>query len=116
MQLLFASRKADAEVVYGKTGTVTIRAKAATTNDEFVSLKQQVSDLIAVVKANYVWDSIKRIDDKMSKRMTIKTEKAKCLGQMDILVAQGHQKIINLCNHCETNLHGSVIIVGDGPT
>ena len=39
MQLLVASRKAEAEVVDGKTGTVTIKAKAATTNDELVSLK-----------------------------------------------------------------------------
>ena len=32
-----------------------IKAKAATTNDKLVSLKQQVSDLVAVVKANHVW-------------------------------------------------------------
>ena len=53
-QLLVASRKAEAEVVDCKTGTVTIIAKTATTNDELVSLKQQVSDLVAVVKANHV--------------------------------------------------------------
>ena len=33
MQLLVASRKVEAEVVSSKTGTVTIKAKAATTND-----------------------------------------------------------------------------------
>ena len=48
MQLLVASQKAEAEVVNGKTVTVTIKAKAATTNDELVNLKQQVSDLVAV--------------------------------------------------------------------
>ena len=42
------SRKAEAEVVDGKTETVTIKAKAAAINDELVSLKQQVSDLVAV--------------------------------------------------------------------
>ena len=54
MQLLVAARKAEAEVGYRRTGTVIIKAKAATTNDELVSLKQQVSDLVAVVKANHV--------------------------------------------------------------
>ena len=37
----------------GKSGTITIKAKAATANDELVSLKQ-VSDLVAVVKAYHV--------------------------------------------------------------
>ena len=37
----------------GKSGT-TNKVKAATANDELVSLKQQVSDLVAVVKANQV--------------------------------------------------------------
>ena len=54
MQLLVAARKAEAEVGNSRTGTVTIKAKAAATNDELVSLKQQVSDLVAVVKANHV--------------------------------------------------------------
>ena len=48
-----------------------IEGKTATTNDELVSLKQQVSDLVAVVKANYVSDSIKKNTQKMSKGMTI---------------------------------------------
>ena len=38
----------------GKLGTMTIKAKAVTANDELVSLKQQVSELVAVVKDNYV--------------------------------------------------------------
>ena len=53
-QLIVAARKAEAEVSGGKSGTMTIKAKVATTNDELVSLKQQVSDLVAVVKANHV--------------------------------------------------------------
>ena len=54
MQLLVAARKAEAEVGDSRTGTVTIKAKAATTDDELVNLKQQVSDLVAVVKAKHV--------------------------------------------------------------
>ena len=38
-QLLVAAMKAEAEVGNSKTGTVTIKAKAATTNDELVTLK-----------------------------------------------------------------------------
>ena len=53
-QLLVATRKAEAEVSDGKSGTMTIKIKAATANDELVSLKQQVSDLLAIVKANQV--------------------------------------------------------------
>ena len=33
---------------------MTIKSKAATANDELISLKQQVSDLVAVVNANNV--------------------------------------------------------------
>ena len=51
-QLLVAARKAETEVRDGKSGTMTIKVKAATANDKLVSLKQQVSDLVAVVKAN----------------------------------------------------------------
>ena len=53
-QLLVAAMKAEAEVTNSKTGTVTIKAKPAMTNDELVSLKQQVSNLIAVVKGNQI--------------------------------------------------------------
>ena len=53
-QILVAARKAEAKVSDGKSGTTTIKAKAATGNDELVSLKQQVSYLVAVVKANQV--------------------------------------------------------------
>ena len=53
-QLLVAARKAEAEVSYGKSGTMTIKTEAATANDELVSLKQQVSDLVAVVKVYHV--------------------------------------------------------------
>ena len=48
-QLLVATRKADVEVSDSKLGTMTIKAKAATANDELISLKQQVPDLVAVV-------------------------------------------------------------------
>ena len=53
-QLFVAARKAEAEVIHGKSETMTIKAKAVTENDALVSLKQQVSDLVAVVKANQV--------------------------------------------------------------
>ena len=38
---------------------MTIKAIAAIANDELISLKQQVSDLVAVVKANHVQGSPK---------------------------------------------------------
>ena len=53
-QLLVAARKAEAEVSDNKLGTMTNKAKTAIANDELVSLKWQVPDLVAVVKANYV--------------------------------------------------------------
>ena len=53
-QLLVAARKAETEVSDSKKGTMTIKAKSDAANDELVSLKQQVSDLVAVVKANHV--------------------------------------------------------------
>ena len=56
-QLLVAAKKAEAEVGNCKSGTVTVKAKAATANDEFASLKQHIPDLVAVVKANQVWDT-----------------------------------------------------------
>ena len=59
-QLLVAARKAEAEVSNSKVGTMTIKAKVATTNDELVSLKQHVSDLVAVVKANHVQENPKK--------------------------------------------------------
>ena len=99
MQLLVVSRKAEAEVVDGETGTVTIKAKAATANDEIVSLKQQVSDLVAVFKANHVWDSIKKNTQQNDQRNGNKTEEPKYLKLTDILVAQNHHKIISLHNH-----------------
>ena len=58
--IISCARKTEAEVLDSKTGTVTIKAKTATTNDELLSLKQHVSDLVAVVKVNHVWDSIKK--------------------------------------------------------
>ena len=60
MQLLVAARKAEAEVGNSRTGTVTIKAKAAITNDELVNLKQQISDLVVVVKANHVPDRTRK--------------------------------------------------------
>ena len=53
-QLLVAVRKAEGEVSDGKSGTMTIKAKAATESDELISLKQQVSDLVVIVKANHL--------------------------------------------------------------
>ena len=53
-QLLVAARKAEAEVNDGQLGTMTIKAKAAMANDELVSLKEQISDLVAIDKANHV--------------------------------------------------------------
>ena len=116
MQLLVATRKAEADIGDSRRGNVTIKAKAATTNDKLVSLKQQVSDLVAVVKAQPCMTRPKRIHNKMTKGMTIKTEEPEHLGLMDILIAQDHQKIISQCNHWEPNLHGNIIIVGDGAT
>ena len=52
-QLLVAARKAEAEVSGGKSGTMTIKVKASTANDELVSLKC-VPYLVAVVNANQV--------------------------------------------------------------
>ena len=53
-QLLDAARKAEAEVGNGKPGMTTVKVKASTADDELASLKQQVSDLVAVVKAYQV--------------------------------------------------------------
>ena len=53
-QSLVAARKMKAEVSEGKSGTMTVKAKSTTTNDELITLKQQVSDLVAVVKTNHV--------------------------------------------------------------
>ena len=79
MQLLVAARKAEAELGDSRKGTVTIKAKAATTNDELVSLKQQVSDLVAVVKANHVRDSTKKITQQNDQRNDIKNRRAQTL-------------------------------------
>ena len=46
-QLLVAARKAEAEVGDGKSGMMTVKAKATTADDKLTSLKQQVSDLVA---------------------------------------------------------------------
>ena len=92
MQLLVASRKTEAEVVEGKIGTVTIKAKAATTNDELVSLKQQVSDLVAVVKANHVWDSIKKNTWQNDQRNDNKDKRAWMFGTNRHLSSTGSSK------------------------
>ena len=52
--LLAVTRKAEAEVSDGKSGTMTIKAQAVLANNGLISLKQQVSDLVAVVKVNQV--------------------------------------------------------------
>ena len=59
---------------------MTIKAKAATTNDELVSLKQQVSDLVALVKANHVWDSIKKNTQQNDQRNDNKNRRAQTFG------------------------------------
>ena len=53
-QLLLTARKAEPEVSDSKLRTMTIKPKPATANNELVSLKQKVSDLIAVLKTNHV--------------------------------------------------------------
>ena len=59
-QLLVAARKAEVEVSDSKKGTMTIKAKAAIANDELGSLKQKISDLVAVVKAYHVQENSKK--------------------------------------------------------
>ena len=76
MQLLVAARKAEAEVSDRKVGTMTIKAKAPTANDELVSLKQQVSDLVAVVKDNHVWENSKKITQQNDQRNDDKSRRA----------------------------------------
>ena len=71
-QLLVAAKMAEAEVSDGKLGTMTIKVKAATTNVELVSLKQQVSDLVAVVKANHVHGNPKGTAQHNGPKMKIK--------------------------------------------
>ena len=81
--LLVAARKAEAEVSDSKLGTMTIKTKAATANDELISLKQQVSDLVTVVKANHVWGNPKGTIQQNDQKMEIKqTEEPRYLGEL----------------------------------
>ena len=64
-----------------------------------------------------MYDTVpKRIHNKMTKGMTIKTEEPKHFGLTDILITWDHQKIISQHNHLEPSLLDNVIIVGDGAT
>ena len=80
MQLLVAAREAEPKVSDSKTGTMTIKAKAATANDELLSLKQQVSDLVAVVKANHVWENPKWITQQNDQRNDNESKRAQTFG------------------------------------
>ena len=79
-QLLVVARKAEAEVSDSKKGTMTIKAKAATANDELLSLKQQVSDLVSVVIANHVWENPKRITQQYDQRNNNKSKRTQTFG------------------------------------
>ena len=109
-QLLVAVRKAEAKVSNGKLGTMIIKAKAATANDELVSLKQQVSDLVAVVKAKHVLGNPKGTTQQNGPKMEIKQiEESTYLGELlNSLVLLDHPKIINQCD--------SAIITRNGAT
>ena len=101
-QLLVAARKAEAEVSDSKTGTMTIKAKAATANDELLSLNQQVLDLVAVVKANHVWENPKRITQQNDQRNDNKSRRAQTFG------TNGHFNIMGpLKNNPLTQLIGA---------
>ena len=58
---------------------MTIKTTAATANDELVSLKHQVSDLVPVVKANHVQGNPKGTTQQNGQKMEINhsTEMAK---------------------------------------
>ena len=79
-QVLVAARKAEAEVSDSMTETMTIKAKAATANEELLILKQQVSDLVAVAKACNVWESPKRVTQKNDQRNGNKSRRAQTFG------------------------------------
>ena len=64
-QLLDAVWMAEAEVGHGKLGTMTVKDKAATADDELASYKQ-VTDLVAVVKANQGWGKAKEATAKQN--------------------------------------------------
>ena len=80
---------------------MTIKAKSATANDELVSLKQQVSDLVAVVKANHVQGNPKGTTQQNGQKMEIKqTDEPKYLGELiSSLILLDHQKLINQCDN-----------------
>ena len=59
---------------------MTIKAKAATANDKLVSLKQQVSDLVAVVKANHVWQNPKKTTQQNDQKNDNKSRRAQIFG------------------------------------
>ena len=105
-QLLVAARKAEAEVSDGKSGTMTIKAKPATANDNLVILKQQVSGLVAVVNANQLGEK--------SKGTTIQQNSSNNRNQANkgpqIFVGMGQQssaarpsknnQVPSQCHHC----------------
>ena len=73
-------------------------------------MKEQVSDLVAVVKATHVQGNSKGTTQKNGPKMKIKqTEEPKYLGEIiNSLVLPDHPKIINQCD--------KAIITGDGAT
>ena len=80
MQLLVAVRKAEAEVSDSKMGTMIIKAKAATVNDKLASLKQQVSDLVAVVKAKHVQENPKKTTQQNEQKNDSKGRRTQIFG------------------------------------
>ena len=77
----------------GKSGRMTIKSKAATANDELVNLKQ-VSDLVAVVKANHVLGNPKQTTQQNSSKMETKqVEEPSYLEKIvNSLLLQNHPK------------------------
>ena len=61
-------------------GTMTIKAKSATVNHELVSLKQQVSDVVTVVKANHVQENSKKTTQQNDQKNDNKSRRAQIFG------------------------------------
>ena len=95
MQLLVAARKAEAEVSDIKAGTMTIKAKSATANGKLVSLKQKVSDLVAVFKVNHVWENSKKITQQIDQKNDNKNRRAQICGTNGHFNTTEPSKIIN---------------------
>ena len=109
-QLLVAAGKAEANVGNGKSGTVTVKAKAVTVNDELVSLKQQVSDLVAVVKANQLQGKSKGATTQQNSSNN--RNQAKDLRYRGVMV----NSPVLLDHPTTIKYHTNAITVGDGAT